>query len=116
MEKERAERKKVRKRTKTVAAAAAATASTSATTDVEMADASAGTEVVSNTVIADGTIASTTPGTEEGKGKEKEKAGGELEDESVYREKELKELETLISPELKGDVGCSVAGLYELVG
>jgi ubiquitin carboxyl-terminal hydrolase 14 len=38
-----------------------------------------------------------------------------LEEESVYREKELTELETLISPELKDDVGCSVTGLYDLV-
>ena len=55
-------------------------------------------------------------GAEGGRGKEKEKAGGELEEESVYREKELTELETLISPELKDDVGCSVTGLYDLVG
>lgn len=41
---------------------------------------------------------------------------GDLEDESVYRTKELTELEALVDPELKADFGCSVTGLYELVG
>lgn len=40
---------------------------------------------------------------------------GELEDESVYRAKELSELEALVDPELKADYGCSVTGLYDLV-
>lgn len=40
----------------------------------------------------------------------------ELQEESVYREKELKELEGLVHPDLKADTGCSVNGLYELVG
>ncbi|KAG8215408.1 hypothetical protein J3R82DRAFT_9015 [Butyriboletus roseoflavus] len=40
---------------------------------------------------------------------------GELEDESVYRARELSELEALVDPELKADFGCSVTGLYELV-
>jgi ubiquitin carboxyl-terminal hydrolase 14 len=39
-----------------------------------------------------------------------------LEDESVYREKEVRELEGLIDKGLKGDYGCSIGGLYELVG
>lgn len=38
------------------------------------------------------------------------------EDESVAREKELKDLDALIHPDLKADVGCSVNGLYELIG
>ena len=114
VEKERAERRKVRKRTKNVAPSTSASAA--ASTDVEMADASAR---ASNSAAAAGVETATeTPaegaGVEEGKGKEK--AGGELEEESVYREKELKELEELISPELKGDIGCSVTGLYDLVG
>ncbi len=52
----------------------------------------------------------------EGKDKAKEDAGGALEAESVYRERELAELEGLVDPGLKTDVGCSVSGLYELVG
>lgn len=39
-----------------------------------------------------------------------------LPEESEARAKELKELEELISPDLKSDVGCSVTGLYDLVG
>lgn len=39
-----------------------------------------------------------------------------LEDESTYREKELAELEALINPDLKEDIGASVTGMYELVG
>ncbi|KAJ6554509.1 hypothetical protein B0H19DRAFT_1153877 [Mycena capillaripes] len=50
----------------------------------------------------------------ESKGKAKED-GGALEPESVYRERELAELEALVDPGLKNDVGCSVSGLYELV-
>jgi hypothetical protein len=50
------------------------------------------------------------------KGKAKEEAGGALEAESVYRARELAELEGLVDPGLKNDVGCSVSGLYELVG
>lgn len=43
-------------------------------------------------------------------------ATDELEDESVYRTRELSELEALVDPELKTDFGCSVTGLYDLVG
>jgi ubiquitin carboxyl-terminal hydrolase 14 len=46
----------------------------------------------------------------------KPEEGGDLEDESVYRKKELEELEGLISPDVKADVGASPTGLYELVG
>ncbi|KIK09583.1 hypothetical protein K443DRAFT_671480 [Laccaria amethystina LaAM-08-1] len=94
LEKERTERRKVRKRTKTVPTAAivaagnAATGGTPATGDVEMADAApAPTEV----------------------------KGGDLEAESVYREKEGKELAELVDPSVKSDVGCSATGLYDLV-
>lgn len=38
------------------------------------------------------------------------------EEELKIREKEDKELEALIDPSLKGDVGANVSGLYELVG
>jgi len=110
VEKERAERRKVRKRTKNVAASA------SASTDVEMADASASAGTSTVAVVAEATSAVPAEGSAIAEVNGKEKAGGELEEESVYREKELKELEMLISPELKGDVGCSVTGLYDLVG
>jgi ubiquitin carboxyl-terminal hydrolase 14 len=39
-----------------------------------------------------------------------------LEEESVYRERERAELEALISPDVKGDIGASATGLYDLVG
>jgi len=121
MEKERGERRKVRKRTKNVAASSASAATAAApSADVEMADASAaagagGSGNATAAVEAMTATSTESTGVDRGKGKEKEKAGGELEEESVYREKELTELETLISPELKDDVGCSVTGLYDLV-
>lgn len=40
----------------------------------------------------------------------------ELEDEDVIRARERAELEELISPEVKEDVGASSTGLYDLVG
>ena len=46
----------------------------------------------------------------------KPEEGGDLEDESVYRKKELEELEGLISPDVKADIGASPTGLYELIG
>jgi len=110
VEKERQERRKVRKRTKIAAPAS---------TDVEMADASASAaapagESSGSTSVA---TATTAQGGEAGesKGKEKEKVDGELDEESAYREKEVKELEALLSPELQNDVGCSVSGLYDLI-
>jgi ubiquitin carboxyl-terminal hydrolase 14 len=114
VEKERAERRKVRKRTKNVAPSTATAATGS--TDVEMTDggARASGSTAPTAVETTTQISTEDAGVEEGKGKDK--AGGELEEEGVYREKELKELETLISPELKSDVGCSVTGLYDLVG
>lgn len=38
-----------------------------------------------------------------------------LEAESVYRQRELKELEALVHPDLQADVGCSITGQYELI-
>ena len=98
LEKERGERVKVRRRTK-------ASASSSAPKDggdVEMADAAA----------AAGASAS---GSAEGAGASAE-AGGELEPEEEYRKRELQELEALVDPDVKKDVGASVSGLFELVG
>jgi len=103
VEKERMERRKVRKRTKTAPSSSASTSTaandaaaagnatiavTRWTSDVEMADAPASTEV----------------------------KGGDLEAESVYREKEAKELAELVDPSVKSDVGCSETGLHDLVG
>lgn len=43
-------------------------------------------------------------------------AGGELEDEEVYRQRERKELMELVGEEVRNDLGSSWTGLYELVG
>lgn len=98
IEKERAERRKVRKRTKAVVPSssndaatptpAAAASAAPAGAEVEMLDATA------------------TPAQD----------GGELEDESIYQARELAELEGLVSEDIKKDTGASVSGLYELVG
>jgi len=96
IEKERKERQKIRKRTKGRPSAVAAALdsqspetaqSTSASVDVDMTN-------------------------EE---RETEEAGARLLDETVYREKERTELEALIDPNVKEDVGASPTGLYELV-
>ncbi|KAJ7270677.1 hypothetical protein B0H12DRAFT_1229171 [Mycena haematopus] len=113
VEKEREERRKVRRRTKVAAAAPSASTSGSgagAGADVEMADAGA----TGATAVASSSEMDVVEGDGEGKGKAKED-GGALEPESVYRARELAELEGLVDSELKSDVGCSVSGLYELV-
>ncbi|KAF7373602.1 Ubiquitin carboxyl-terminal hydrolase [Mycena sanguinolenta] len=109
VEKEREERRKVRRRTKVAATASSASTSGSgagAGADVEMPDAGA-TAVASSSAEMDGV-----EGEDKGKAKEE---GGALEPESVYRARELEELEALVDPGLKNDVGCSVSGIYELV-
>lgn len=40
----------------------------------------------------------------------------DLEEESVYRERERTELEKLVHPDIQNDVGCSLTGQYELIG
>ncbi|KAJ3778491.1 hypothetical protein FB446DRAFT_713739 [Lentinula raphanica] len=95
IEKERAERRKVRKRTKNVQAAA--TAGSSSTVVPQDSNAAPGEDV---------TMANADPGTV---------AGGALEDEEIYRAREKKELEALVHPDLRADVGASTTGLYELV-
>jgi ubiquitin carboxyl-terminal hydrolase 14 len=91
IEKERRERMKVRKRTKAAREAAAAPkAPGEAPMDVDNA-----------------------PTPEEAAADVK---AGELEDESVYRNKELAELEALVDPSVRADYGASLTGLYELVG
>jgi ubiquitin carboxyl-terminal hydrolase 14 len=88
IEKDRMERRKVRKRMKNKASTSQTTAPSDSTP--------------------------TTDGAEMDVDKKPE--GGDLEAEHVYRKKELEELEALISPEVKGDIGASPTGLYELVG
>ncbi|KAF8889053.1 hypothetical protein BD779DRAFT_1521718 [Infundibulicybe gibba] len=93
LEKERSERRKVRKRTKNPSAAPFVSGSEAAErADVAMA--------VDATILADPSHVG---------------PNQELGDESEYREKEKKELEELIPEDIKSDVGCSVSGLYELV-
>ncbi|KAJ7058011.1 hypothetical protein C8F01DRAFT_1027429 [Mycena amicta] len=95
LEKEREERRKVRRRTKVAAAPAPSTSTAAAGGDVEMADAAPEGEATTATATAE--------------------EGGELEPESAYRARELTELEALVHPSLKDNVGASVTGLYELV-
>ncbi|KNZ75560.1 Ubiquitin carboxyl-terminal hydrolase 6 [Termitomyces sp. J132] len=101
IEKERMERRKVRKRTKN-ALPSASSGPAATTIDVEMEDATAVVPIggpTSDAVVEQG----------------KTIAGGELEDESVYRTKEKEELDPLISEDVKRDVGASISGLYDLV-
>ncbi|KAF8578878.1 cysteine proteinase [Ramaria rubella] len=108
IERERAERRKVRKKTKVVGDGAATSGTTNPQTPISAITVDGGqTEDVA---MADAVV--------EGKGKGKEKAkealAGELEDETVLRERESKEFEASVDPELKADTGASVTGLFEL--
>ncbi|KAF7307775.1 Ubiquitin carboxyl-terminal hydrolase [Mycena kentingensis (nom. inval.)] len=96
LEKERDERRKVRRKTKSKALASPATPAAGG--DVEMADASA--------PAAAATEAAAAATAEE---------GGELEPEPAYRTRELAELQALLDPTIASDVGASTSGLYELV-
>ena len=119
-ERDRAERRKVRKRTK---AAQPPVIEAVQTKDVEMMDAAgsgpvtvpiatpAGAEPPSPTGLRTGAIL---PSDDKGRGAAGNSA--ELEDESVYRQRELQELEALIPEDVHKDVGCSPTGLYELIG
>ena len=95
IEKERAERRKVRKRTK-----AAQEASSSASSSRPEAGAT-------DTGVSPPADETAMTGVE---------VPGDLEDESVYRARELQELGGLVSADLTSDYGCSVTGLYDLVG
>lgn len=103
VEKERFERRKIRKRTKNVTTSKAATSST--------------VEATTTAPGPDGDVAMADAGpssAEQDKGKAT--VEGELEDESVYRGREEKELAGLADPDLKKDIGASQTGLYDLVG
>lgn len=86
IEKERMERRKVRKRMKNKVSTSQAAIPLDSTSTTEM------------------------------EAEKKPEEGGDLEDESFYRKKELEELEALISPDVKADIGASPTGLYELIG
>lgn len=85
IEKERAERRKVRKRTKIAQSSAPPPAASRSDMNVDEPQAAPTA------------------------------APGELEEEGVYRSRELADLEGLVDPSLKEDFGCSVTGLYDLV-
>lgn len=109
IERDRAERRKVRKRTKTVVGSGVAQASG----DVEMTEAAAAGPP-SPVLLQAPAPAGAEPPTADEKGKAV--AGSALEPESEYRARELQELESLIPADVRNDVGCSATGLYELVG
>ena len=98
IEKARDERRKVRKRTRI-----AVTAPQPPSTDVNSA-----TEVNAE-APAEGDIEMNGPGPEQS-------AGDELRPEEWYREQEKAELEALIDPAIKADIGASQTGLYDLAG
>ena len=113
VEKERGERRKVRKRTK----AASGTSSSSAVAAAGGPAGRSGDVEMSDATIAAATA--TTSNVEESTTKDKGKGtvpGGDLEDEAIYRAREAAEFEALVDSSLKNDLGCSTTGLYELVG
>lgn len=94
IEKDRAERRKVRKRTKM--------AKKDKEGDVEMGESNAAGDA--------GAASSSEP---------KPKAElqpGDLPDEKEAREKEAEELKALIDPDIAKDVGANVTGMYDLAG
>jgi len=114
-ERDRAERRKVRKRTKMQAAESVS----SPPGDVEMLDAGApSSPVLLQAAVSAGHEPPAPSGLPlvDAKGKASAEKGGALEPESEYRARELAELQALIPEDLKADEGCSVSGLYELVG
>jgi len=94
IEKERGERRKIRKRTKVIAPSSSAN---HASSETQASGVGAG-----DVEMQDGAATST-------------EAGGELEEEHVYLAKELAELEALVDDQTKQDTGSSVSALYELI-
>ncbi|KAI0092342.1 cysteine proteinase [Irpex rosettiformis] len=86
VDKDRAERRKIRKRSKGV---------TQATQPSENGESATAPEAAANDQSADNV--------------------GAIPEERVARAEELQQLEALINPDLKNDTGCSVTGLYDLV-
>jgi len=101
IEKARDERRKVRKRTRAAVPAAQ--------TSSVMINAGSATDANAE-VSGGGDVEMTEPVAEQ------PAAGDELQPEEWYREREKTELEALIDPSIKADVGASQTGLYDLVG
>jgi len=97
IEKARDERRKVRKRTRAAVPAAQAPSVNAGST----------TEAIPE-VPGSGDVATSEPEPEQ-------PAGGELRPEEWYREQEKAELEALVDPSIKGDIGATQTGLYDLV-
>jgi ubiquitin carboxyl-terminal hydrolase 14 len=99
IEKARDERRKVRKRTRVAVPAA------------QPPGPDAGSVTEANAVAAGaGDVEMSEPAAEE------PAPGDELQPEELYREREKTELEALIDPSIKADIGASQTGLYDLVG
>jgi ubiquitin carboxyl-terminal hydrolase 14 len=99
IEKARDERRKVRKRTRVAVPA----------TQPPGSNAGSGTEA--NAVpTSSGDVEMSEPAAEQ------LAAGEELQPEEWYREREKTELESLIDPSIKTDIGANQTGLYDLVG
>lgn len=109
IERERTERRKVHMTTKVQGALAPGSSSSAVPSGSAVANVTGGPPS-EDVAMADAQ--------EAGKGKEKapELAAGELEDETILRERESKEFEASIDPELRADTGASVTGLFELCG
>ncbi|KAG8957901.1 deubiquitinating enzyme [Tulasnella sp. 419] len=102
IERDRMERRKVRKRTRIAKEASEKGKEKEADGDVVMGDHAAGSS-------------SEAPAPSEGGEAKKEILPGELEEESVIRKREAEELLALVHPDLKNDVGANVSGMYELI-
>ncbi|KAL5479043.1 UBP6 [Sanghuangporus weigelae] len=124
IEKDRAERRKVRKRTKNILTDAAGTSvsiSDPVQPGVSISESSsvivpAPVPAGSEPLTADAAAASSPSQSSLDKGKAKELDGVVLEAENEYRIRELAELEALVPEDVKFDVGSSWTGLYELIG
>ena len=102
IEKARDERQKVRKRTR---------AAVPATQAARPPGSNAGSGTEANAVAASSSdVEMSEPAVEQ------PAAGDELHQEEWYREHEKTELEALIDPSIKADIGASQTGLYDLVG
>ncbi|KAL5520259.1 hypothetical protein ACEPAG_9472 [Sanghuangporus baumii] len=124
IEKDRAERRKVRKRTKNILTDAAGTSvsiSDPVQPGISISESSsvivpAPVPAGSEPLTADAAAASSPSQSSLDKGKAKELDGVILEAENEYRIRELAELEALVPENIKSDVGSSWTGLYELIG
>lgn len=110
-EKERSERRKVRKKTKQEVGPVPentrlASGSVVVAGDVEMADAAVDVAIFAQPAASSA----------DSKGKEKDASADEVEDEFALRQREAEEFSKLINEDIKKDIGASSTGLYDLVG